>query len=85
MSTLRFPAGVGVGFSPADLALGHERRATVPQHHLPVLGLSLRPYWMQPSLLFSVSLLFLLVSVALQMKLRSLRYHTPRLCRIAVF
>ena len=75
MSTLRFPAGVGVGFSgacglslvwrarkplpcalrsSAALALGHERRATVPQHHLPVLGLSLRPYWMQPSLLFSV-------------------------------
>ena len=59
MSTLRFPAGVGVGFSPADLALGHERRATVPQHHLPVLGLSsfsLRPHWMQPSLPFSISL-----------------------------
>ena len=39
--------------------------------------------WMQPSLLFSISLLFLLVRVAL--KLRSLRFHSPRLCRIAVF
>ena len=43
------------------------------------LHCSLRPHWMQPSLLFSVSLLFLLVRVALQMKLRSLRYHIPRL------
>ena len=42
---------------------------------------------MRPSLLFSVffsiSLLFLLLLVAL--KLRSLRFHSPRLCRIAVF
>ena len=37
---------------------------------------------MQPSLLFSISLLFLLVRVAL--KLRSLRFHPPRLCRVAV-
>ena len=35
------------------------------------------------SFLFSVSLLLLLVRVAL--KLRSLRFHSPRLCRIAVF
>ena len=38
---------------------------------------------MQPSLLFSISLLFLLVRVAF--KLRSLRFHSPRLCRITVF
>ena len=48
---------------------------------------------MQPPLLFSVTfsvtfsvcLLCLLVRVALQMKLRSLRNQPPRLCRIAVF
>ena len=43
----------------AVLSLGHEWRATVPKHHLPVLGLSsfsLRPHWMQPSLPFSISL-----------------------------
>ena len=32
---------------------------------------------------FSISLLFLLLLVAL--KLRSLRFHSPRLCRVAVF
>ena len=39
------------------------------------------------SLLISVlfPLLFVLVCEGLQMKLLSLRYHTPRLCRIAVF
>ena len=58
------------------------RRATVPEHRLPVLGLSLRPYWTSPSLLCSISLLFLLVRVAL--KVRSHRFHSPRLCRIAV-
>ena len=105
MLTLRFTAGVGVGFSgacgpplvwrarkplpcalrsPASLALGLERRrAPVPEHCLAVLGLCLRPHGMSPSLLFSSSLLFLLVRVAL--KLRSLRFHSPRLCRIAVF
>ena len=31
------------------------------------------------------SLPYLVERGALQMKLRSLRYHTPRLCRIAVF
>ena len=36
--------------------------------------MGLRPQWMQPSLLFSISLLFLLVRVAL--KLRSLRFHS---------
>ena len=71
--------------SSADLAPGHERGGPVPKHHPPVLGLCLSLHWMQPSLLFSVSLLFLLVRVALPMKLQSLRYHTPRLCRIAVF
>ena len=57
------------------------------KNHLLVLRLSLHPHphWMQPSLLSSVSLLFLLVRVALQMKLRSLGYHTSRLCRISVF
>ena len=35
------------------------------------------------SLLFSISLLFLLVRVAL--KLRSLRFHSPRVFRIAIF
>ena len=40
--------------SSADLAPGHERRAPVPQHHLLSLGPSLRPRWMQPSLLSSV-------------------------------
>ena len=70
--------------SSASLALGLERRrAPVPEHRLPVLGLCLRPHWMSTSLLFSISLLFLLVRVAL--KLRSLRFHSPRLCRIAVF
>ena len=48
-----------------------------------VLGLWLRPQWMQASLLFCISLLFLLVRVAL--KLRSLRFHSPRLCCVAVF
>ena len=38
---------------------------------------------MQPSLLSSVSLFFLLVCVALQ--LRTLRFHPPRLCRFDVF
>ena len=71
--------------SSADLAPGHERRGPVPKHRLLALGPSLRPHWMQPSLLFSVSLLFLLVCVALQIKLWSLRYHTPRSCRIAIF
>ena len=37
---------------------------------------------MQPSLLSSVSLFFLLVCVALQ--LRTLRIHPPRLCRFEV-
>ena len=50
---------VGAPRSSADLAPGHERRAPVPKHHLPVLGLSLRHHWMQTSLLFSVSLFFL--------------------------
>ena len=66
----------------AKPALGHERRAPVLKHHPPVLGLCLRLHWMQPSLLFSVSLFFLLVRVAL--KLRSLRFHPPRFCRLAV-
>ena len=72
-------------------ALGHERRATVPQHHRVVNGSgsfsgSLRPHWMQPPLLFSVSFaLFACVCVVLQMRLRSPRYHIPRLCGIAVF
>ena len=62
--------------SSAALALGLARqRAPVPEHRLPVLGLCLRPQWMQTSLLFSSSLLFLLVCVAL--KLRSLRLNTP--------
>ena len=70
--------------SSVALALGLARqRAPVPEHRLPVLGLCLRPQWMQTSLLFSSSLLFLLVCVAL--KLRSLRFHSPCLCRIAVF
>ena len=109
MSTLRFPAGVGVGFSgacglslvwrarkplpcalrsSAALALGHERRATVPQHHLPVLGLSLRPYWMQPSLLFSVSFFLLQSIVPPNMSghipltnQRTLRFHAFSLLR----
>ena len=55
----------------------------VLKRHPPVLGLCLSLPWMQPSLLFSVSLFFLLVRVAL--KLRSLRIHPPRLCRFAVF
>ena len=104
MSTLRFTAGVGVGFSgacglplvwrarkplpcalgsSADFALGHEWRAPVPKHHLLFLGFCLRPHWTQSARLFSVSLFFMLVRVAL--KLRSLRLPPPRLCRIAVF
>ena len=51
------------------------QRAPVPEHRLPVMSLCLRPQWMQPSLLFSISLLFLLVRVAF--KLRSLRFHFP--------
>ena len=35
---------------------GHERGAPLPKHHLPFLGLCLRPLWMQPHL-FSVSCL----------------------------
>ena len=42
------------------------RRPPVPKHHLPVLGLCLRPHWMQPFLLFSISVFFLLVRVALK-------------------
>ena len=38
--------------------------APVPEHRLPVLGLCLRPQWMQPSLLFSTALLSPLVRVA---------------------
>ena len=99
MLTLRFTAGVGVGFSgacgpplvwrarkplpcalrsPASLALGLERRrAPVPEHCLAVLGLCLRPHGMSPSLLFSSSLLFLLVRVALKL----LRFgFTPLVC-----
>ena len=53
------------------------------EHRLPVLGLCLRPHWISPSPLFSISLPFLRVRIAL--KLRSLRFHCPRLCRIAVF
>ena len=37
----------------------------MPEHRLPVLGLCLRPQWMQPSLLFSISLLSLLVNKSL--------------------
>ena len=55
----------------------------MPKHHLPDLGLVLRPHWMQHSLFFSISLFSLLVRVAL--KLRSLRFPISRLCRIAVF
>ena len=63
-------------------ALGLARlRAPVPEHGLPVLGLCLRPPWMQHSL-FSLPLLFLLVRVALN--LRSLRFHSLRLFRTAV-
>ena len=70
--------------SSAALTLGLVRlRAPVPEHRLPVLGLCLRPPWMPPSVPFSLYLLFLLVRVAL--KLRSLRFHSLRLCRIAVF
>ena len=90
MLNLRFTAGVGVGISgacgpplvwcarkplpsalmsSAALALGLE------EHRLPVMGLCLRPKWLQLSLLFSLSLLFLLMRVAL--KLRSLRLNTP--------
>ena len=69
--------------SSANPALGHERRASVPEHHHLVLGLCLSLPRMQLSLLFSVSLFSLLVRVSL--KLRSLRYHPPGLCRIAVF
>ena len=70
--------------SSAALALDLTRqRASVPEHRLPVMGLCLRPPWIQHSFLFSRSLLFLLVRVAL--KLRSLEFHSLRLCRIAVF
>ena len=80
-STLLSPSALR---SSAALALGLARqRAPVPEHRLPVLGLCLRPPWMQLSFPFSLSLLFLLVRVAL--KLRSLRFHSPRLCRVAVF
>ena len=45
--------------SSAALALGLARqRAPVPEHRLPVLGLCLRPPWMQHSFPFSLSLLF---------------------------
>ena len=37
----------------------------VNKHRLPVLGLPLRPHWLQPAHLFLFSLLFLLVRVAL--------------------
>ena len=47
------------------------------------MGLCLRPPWMLLSFLFSLSFLFLLVRVALQ--LRSLRFHSPLSCRITVF
>ena len=67
----------------AKPALGHERSDPVLKHHLPGLGLCLSLHWMQPSLLFSVSLFFLPVRVSL--KLRSLHIHPPRLCRFAVF
>ena len=116
MSTLRFPAGVGVGFSgacglslvwrarkplpcalrsSAAFALGHERRALVPKHHLPVLGLSLCPQWMQsymqPSLVFSVSLFLLQSIVPPNMSghipltnQRTLRFHAFSLLRSRV-
>ena len=45
--------------SSAALALGLARqRAPVPEHRLPVMGLCLRPQWIQLSLLFSISLHF---------------------------
>ena len=53
------------------------------KHHPPVLGLCLSLLCMQPSLLFSVCLFFLLVRAAL--KLGSPRIDLPRLCRFAVF
>ena len=63
------------------------RRSPPPvlKHHLPVLDLclSLHRMYRKLSLLFSVPLFFLLVRVAL--KLRSLRFHPPRLCRLVVF
>ena len=60
MLTVRLTAGVGVGFSGAcGLPLVWRARkplpcapksssdlAPVPKHHLPILGLSLRPHWM---------------------------------------
>ena len=69
MSTLRITAGVGVGFSGAR-GLPSGWRVRKP---LPcTLRFSVKP-----------ALFFLLVRVAL--KLRSLRLHPPRLCRLVVF
>ena len=79
MSTLRFTAGVGVGSSGA-CTIG-----PVPKHQR-FWVLLCAPTRCSLAISFLFSLLFLLVCVALQLKSRSLlRYHTPRLCRIAVF
>ena len=59
----RRPTYVALTWPPAARPL---RRAPVPKNHLPVLGLCLRPHWMQPSLLVSISLFFLLVREALK-------------------
>ena len=79
MSTLRFTAGVGVGSSGA-CTIG-----PMPKHQR-FWVLLCAPTGCSLAISFLFSLLFLLVCVALQLKSRSLlRYHTPRLCRIAVF
>ena len=61
-----------------------ERRAPEPKHHR-FWVLLCAPHGCSLLISFLFSLLFVLVCVALQMKLLSLRYHPPRLCRIAVF
>jgi hypothetical protein len=70
------------GSRPTYVALGHERRAPVPKHHLPVLGLCLRPHWMQPSLLVSISLIFLLVRVQSSEVRGALCGRSVRDCRV---
>ena len=79
LDILRFTAGVGVGSSGA-CTIG-----PVPKHQR-FWVLLCAPTGCSLAISFLFSLLFLLVCVALQLKSRSLlRYHTPRLCRIAVF
>ena len=92
LSALSFPASLSLfqmtpfstgGSSSSPLGFAIRKLETYTQVFFVLLC---APTGCSLAISFLFSLLFLLVCVALQLKSRSLlRYHTPRLCRIAVF